>query len=137
MAWHTARRIVNRLMDLAIRYGLPFVTVVLEYGGRKLELDNVLLDTGSASTLFQVDRLTSLDLRMEPEDMIHRIRGVGGTEFVFSKQVDELTIGRLRVRGFEIEVGAMDYGFELDGIIGLDFLRAVRAKINLGDLTIA
>lgn len=30
----------------------------------------------------------------------------------------------------------MDYGFNLDGIVGLDFLRAVRAKIDLGDLTI-
>jgi hypothetical protein len=24
---------------------------------------------------------------------------------------------------FTIEIGAMDYGFEIDGIVGLDFLR--------------
>lgn len=68
--------------------------------------------------------------------MIRRIRGVGGTEFVFSKRVDELSVGDLSVSHFDIEVGAMDYGFDLDGIIGLDFLRAVRAKIDLGALTI-
>lgn len=79
----------------------------------------------------------TIDLRMEPEDMIHRIRGVGGTEFVFSKQIDTLAVGGLLVNGFEIEVGAMDYGFDLDGIIGLDFLRAVEAKIDLGNLTIS
>ncbi len=124
-------------MNLSIHYGLPFVTATIEYGGRNLDLANVLLDTGSAGTLFQVERLMAIGLRMEPEDMIRRIRGVGGTEFVFSTRVDVLAVGGLRVSRFEIEVGAMDYGFDLDGIIGLDFLRAVRAKIDLGDLTIS
>ncbi len=123
-------------MNLSIRYELPFVTVTIRYKGRNLELDNVLLDTGSAGTLFHVERLMTVGLLMEPEDMIRRIRGVGGTEFVFSKRVDELAVGDLSVSHFDIEVGAMDYGFDLDGIIGLDFLRAVRAKIDLGALTI-
>ena len=68
--------------------------------------------------------------------MIRLIRGVGGTEFVFSKPVDGLSVGNLGVGHFDIEVGGMDYGFDLDGIIGLDFLRAIRAKIDLGALTI-
>lgn len=124
-------------MNLSIRYGLPFVTAIIEYNSRILNLDNVLLDTGSASTLFQVERLMTINLNMEPDDLIRRIRGVGGTEFVFSKRVDKLSVGDLSVERFEIEVGAMDYGFDLDGIIGLDFLRAVEAKIHLGELTIS
>ena len=124
-------------MNLDIRYGLPFVIATIKYRGRSIDLANVLLDTGSAGTIFQVERLMTIDLSMEPEDMIHRIRGVGGTEFVFSKQIDTLAVGGLLVNGFEIEVGAMDYGFDLDGIIGLDFLRAVEAKIDLGNLTIS
>ncbi|CUS04522.2 conserved protein of unknown function [Candidatus Promineifilum breve] len=71
-------------MNLSIRYGLPFVSAEIEYNGRTQKLDNVLLDTGSAGTLFQVDRLMEIDLRMEPQDLVRRIRGVGGTEFVFS-----------------------------------------------------
>jgi hypothetical protein len=124
-------------MNLSIRYGLPFVNARIEYGGRVLELSNVLLDTGSAGTLFRVDQLSAISLSMEPEDMLHRIRGVGGTEFVFSKRVDALFVGGLRVSHFEIEVGALDYGFDLDGIVGMDFLMAVRARIDLGDLTIS
>ncbi|WP_374687730.1 retropepsin-like aspartic protease [Promineifilum sp.] len=124
-------------MNLTIRDGLPFVTAEIEYGGQLLTIENALLDTGSAGTLFQVERLLTVGVRMEPDDMIRRIRGVGGTEFVFSKQIDALTVGGLRVRGFEVEVGALDYGFDLDGIIGLDFLMAVGAKIDLGDLTIS
>lgn len=124
-------------MNLSIRYGLPFLPATIEYNNRSLTLENVLLDTGSASTLFHVERLMAVNWVMEPDDMIRRIRGVGGTEFVFSKQVDALSVGRLRVAQFEIEVGAMEYGFELDGIIGLDFLRADGAKIDLGELTIS
>ena len=70
----------------------------------------------------------------EPEDFVHRIRGVGGSEFVFTKRVDELKVGGLKVSGFELEIGAMNYGFDMDGIIGLDFLTAVGALIDLDEM---
>ena len=37
---------------------------------------------------------------------------------------------------FEAEVGEMDYGFEIGGILGMDFLRSARAIIDPGELTI-
>lgn len=37
---------------------------------------------------------------------------------------------------FTVESGAMDYGFELDGIIGLDLLQQMKAIINLDKLII-
>ncbi len=42
---------------------------------------------------------------------------------MFSKTIDRLSLGELTVADFEIEVGAMDYGFsfELEGIVGMDF----------------
>jgi len=42
----------------------------------------------------------------------------------------------LLISNFEIEVGAMDYGFDLDGIIGMDFLSQVGAIIDLAKLEI-
>jgi hypothetical protein len=36
----------------------------------------------------------------------------------------------------EIEVGGLDYGFELGGILGMDFLLASGARIDLQQLTI-
>lgn len=68
--------------------------------------------------------------------MVHRIRGVGGAEFVFTKKVDQLVLDELQVSNFEIEVGAMDYGFEMDGIIGMDFLITTGALIDLSQLEI-
>ncbi len=37
---------------------------------------------------------------------------------------------------FQVEIAAMDYGFEMDGIIGLDFLLRAKAKIDLERLKI-
>lgn len=35
-----------------------------------------------------------------------------------------------------IEIGAMNYGFDLEGIIGLDLLQQLKAVINVNELTI-
>lgn len=83
-----------------------------------------------------VDWVETIDLLPEPVDPIRQIRGIGGTEFVFSKQVEQLVAGELAVNDFDIEVGAMKYGFALDGIIGLDFLLKTKAVINLAHMEI-
>ncbi len=124
-------------MNIRLQYGLPFVTVTLRFRGQSLVFNNVLLDTGSASTIFPIEKVLTIGIYPESDDLIHRIRGVGGTEFVFSKRVDQLELNGLIVSNFEIEVGAMAYGFELDGIIGMDFLLATSAHIDLANLNIS
>lgn len=123
-------------MKIRLRHGLPFVAVEAEYRGRRLILENTLLDTGSAGTVFSADKLLSISLEYEPEDTVRRIRGVGGAEFVFTKRIDGVIIGDLVARDFEIEVGAMDYGFEIDGILGMDALIGIGAVIDLVTLEI-
>jgi hypothetical protein len=56
-----------------------------------------------------------------PEDTLHTIRGIGGSEVVFSRQVDYLAVADRALNGFEVEIGGMDYGFEINGILGMDF----------------
>jgi hypothetical protein len=124
------------MTPIQLRDGLPFVVVTLTYQGQQLELESVLLDTGSAGTIFPTDKLLSVGLHYDPEDMVNRIWGVGGAEFVFAKRIDQLSLGELRVQDFEIEVGSMDYGFEMDGIIGMDFLVQVGALIDLSQLEV-
>lgn len=123
-------------MKIRLEHGLPYITISIEFRGKQLALENVLLDTGSAGSVFAADKLLGIGLQYEPNDSIHRIRGVGGTEFVFTKSVDRLTLDKLEASHFEIEVGAMDYGFEIDGIVGMDFLVQVGALIDLARLEI-
>ena len=123
-------------MKIYFRDNLPYVTASLTYQGQKLSFKNVLLDTGSAGVIFSTDRVETIGLTYAPEDTVHRIRGVGGTEFVFMKKIDCLAIGDLRVDDFQIEIGAMDYGFDIEGIIGMDFLTQVGAIIDLKKMEI-
>jgi predicted aspartyl protease len=122
-------------MQLTLVDNLPFVTVTLHYDGRRIEIPKVLVDTGSASTILSADMVSQVELVPEPDDNLHAIRGVGGSEVVFFRRIDRLQIGSERgLDGFEIEVGGMDYGFEINGILGMDFLMGVGAIINLRDI---
>ena len=123
-------------MKIEIRNGLPHVTVALFHDGQQLDLPDVLLDTGSAGSVFSADKLSLIGLAYEPADTVHRIRGVGGSEFVFTKQVDRIAMDGLHMDAFNIEVGALDYGMNISGILGTDFLVAVGAVIDLARLEV-
>lgn len=123
-------------MKIRLQDGLPYVMVSITHHDQQLALENVLLDTGSAGTIFPTDKVLTIGLQYEADDTVHRILGVGGAEFVFAKEVDCLSLGEVQVNDFEIEVGAMDYGFEIDGIIGMDFLTQVGAVVDLAELEV-
>ena len=55
---------------------------------------------------------------------------------VFSRRVEYVQIGQCQLRDFEIEIGGMDYGYEINGILGMDFLTQGRALINLKEMRI-
>ena len=123
-------------MKIHLNDGLPYISASLFYQNQRLELANVLLDTGSAGTILSADRVLEVGLHYEVNDIVHRIRGVGGAEFVFTKIVDKLALNELQVNDFEVEIGAMDYGIDIDGIIGMDFLTLIGATIDLHRLEI-
>src|SRR4051794_324458 len=104
-------------MKIRLEHGLVYVEAILTFRGRILPLSNVILDTGSASTIFAADRLLAMGFVRELADAVGRFGGVGGTEFVFTRGLDRLVVGEMGVDGFEIGVGAMDYGFPADGIL--------------------
>lgn len=118
-------------MKLRLAQGLVYVEMDVTFRGRSLHLSDVILDTGSAGTIFAADRLLEIGVAPEPADAIRRIRGVGGTEYVFTKSLDRLAVGEMEIDRFEIEIGAMDYGFPADGILGLDYLLKAGALIDL------
>ncbi len=123
-------------MNIHITDGLPYTTVTLTSHGRQYAIEHILIDTGSGGSVFSTDMLLSCGIHYGMDDVVHRIRGVGGTEFVFSKTVDQLAVGELICEEFVIEVGVMDYGMPLNGIIGMDFLRTVNAVIDLAQCRI-
>lgn len=121
---------------LIIEDGLLLTDMELTFKGNSLKLKRVLVDTGSGGTIISTDLAETIGIIAEENDMIYRISGIGGSEFVFSKQVGLIKIGQAEIRDFSLEVGAMNYGFDLEGIIGLDFLQQIKAIINIDKLTL-
>jgi hypothetical protein len=66
--------------------------------------------------------------------MIRRVVGIGGAEFVIETRVDSIQSDQLRASDFTIEIGAVSYGYDFDGILGFDFLQQAQAIIDLSTL---
>ncbi|WP_218921352.1 retropepsin-like aspartic protease [Bacillus massilinigeriensis] len=124
------------MKKLLIDEGLLLTEMEVTYKGKTLLLKRVLVDTGSGSTIIKTDLAEIIGIVAEENDMIYRISGVGGSEFVFSKTINSIKIGEKKAGNFTVEIGAMDYGFDLDGIIGLDLLQQMKAIINIDKLII-
>ncbi|MFO1495415.1 MAG: retropepsin-like aspartic protease [Lysobacterales bacterium] len=123
-------------MKLVLRDSLMFVPVTLSYGGATLQIDDILVDTGSTTTLLSIDCVASLGIHPEASDSIRRIRGVGGVEYVFSRRIDAISIAGQRLMPVELEFGGLDYGFQMNGILGLDVLLQMGAVLDLKNLTV-
>ncbi|MFB5268857.1 retropepsin-like aspartic protease [Paenibacillus enshidis] len=117
-------------IDLRLLHGLPLVCIDVVFSGRRLYLENVLLDTGSAGIILDADKVAEIGVRPEGTDRTAIIHGIGGTEIVFTKWFDAVVLGDWTVSGCKVEIGAMDYGIEIDGILGFDFIRTAGLLID-------
>lgn len=123
-------------MTMNIRYGLPFVELEVTFREKKLKLNNVLLDTGSAGTIFNANVVEEIGVVPEKNDIVDTIRGVGGVEYVYVKNFDLLQFGEISQNNFEVEIGNMDYGIEIDGILGFDFIRSANLVIDTNKMLV-
>lgn len=124
------------MKKLVIDEGLLLTDMEITYRGRKKYLSRVLVDTGSSSSIISSDIAESIGIYPEASDPIFRICGVGGSEIVFSKMIDSIRIGEIETEQIQIEIGSMNYGFHLEGIVGLNLLKQMKAMINIEKLQI-
>lgn len=124
------------MVKIQLKYGLPFCSIDIKHKGKILTLDNILIDTGSGGTILKMDEVEKIDISIEVTDSIESIQGVGGNEFVYKKVIDEVSLGEYRVNNFKVEIGVMDYGFNINGIIGINFLKEINAVIDLKQMVI-
>ncbi|MCM3390085.1 aspartyl protease family protein [Ureibacillus chungkukjangi] len=124
------------MKKLSINEGLLLTDMEIQYKGRNLHLTRVLIDTGSSSSIISSEIAEMIGIFPEAEDPIYRVYGIGGSEIVYSKILDSIHIGQMKAEQIEMEIGEMDYDFQLDGIIGLNLLMRMKALINIEKLLI-
>lgn len=110
--------------------GLPFVSAALTVENQQLQFNNVLIDTGAASSVFCTDKLFEFGLGLQPTDIVLEMAGIGGSERVFQRTVNSIQFGEILVNNPTVQFGEMDYGFDIDGIIGVDILVAAPVLID-------
>jgi hypothetical protein len=123
-------------MKIDILYGLPFVKLGVQYRGKRLNLNKVLLDTGSAETILNANVVDEMGVVPEENDTVDIIRGVGGVEYVYVKNFEKLILGEITQENFQVEIGNMEYGMEIDGILGFDFIQSSKLVIDSKELLI-
>lgn len=129
-------RISEMAVKLELLYGLPVVEIDVIFQGRRLLLNRVLLDTGSAGTILDADAVSEIGVRPEGDDKTAIVHGIGGTEIVFTKWFDSVILGDWSVGSCKVEIGAMDYGIDVQGIVGFDFIQAARLIIDADKLLV-
>lgn len=125
-------------MKLQMINGLPIVTLTMTYGEKAIELNNVLLDTGCAATIFDTNILESIDINIDYKNgKARRMYGVGGeAELCFEQKIENLEIDGQFLDSFLLQLGSVleDYNFE--GILGNDFMIKMGMVVDFSNLTI-
>ena len=78
---------------LVLQDSLPFVTVRISHHGQESEAPDVLVDTGSASTVIAAEVMARLAVVAEAGDRLRTLRGIGGRELVFTRRSDQGALG--------------------------------------------
>lgn len=114
------------MIELRQENKLLLCALEIKINEQVLNLKNVLVDTGSATTLINSDYI-----KTNGTEIIDTIYGVGGYETILNKHVDIFKVNGFIIENFKIDLGDMDFGIQLDAILGLDTLTILRANINI------
>ena len=90
------------------------------------------IDTGSATTLINSDYIF-----LDGSEKFINIYGVGGYEAVLNKYFNQIIINETKLNDVELSVGELDYGIDIDMLIGLDLLKKLNANINIKDMILS
>ena len=117
-------------MNFDWKKGLIWVDITLEYHGNKYHIQNCIVDTGSASTAFDID-LVEFDYSRPTQ--IKRLSGIGGTQEVVSQKVESLSIGDIEINDLQIEFGSLQNSYGINGFIGTDVLSRFQVNIDFSN----
>lgn len=110
-------------MKITMVSGLPIVSIKITYLGNTLLLDNVLLDTGCAVSVFDTDKVEEVGLLIDRKSgKAVRMFGVGGqSELCYQQSVTNISINNINFDIFTLQLGMTKIPYGFDAILGADF----------------
>jgi hypothetical protein len=111
-------------MKIEMCDGLPLVSVLLSYNGKIMQLNDVLLDTGCSTTIFDTDEVEAIGLIIDRNNgRPRRMYGVGGeSELCYEQLVSNIKINNHLFDSFQLQLGITKETYGFNGILGIDFM---------------
>lgn len=119
-------------MKLLFDGNLLTVTLSVNFRGNKIQIEDVIVDTGSSHTVFSPDVLGQIGVTYENGDPVYEAYGIGGSVPFYTKVLDEIIIDSLKIENIEIDVGMLPKSHK--GLLGLDILKTNRFVVDMDKL---
>lgn len=126
------------MIKIEYKDGLLFTSLEIFFRGSSLVIDNIVIDTGATETIISPDVVEEIGIFAELEDDVHSFYGVGGSlHNFFSKPVDGITLGNVKLNKTKLDFGVVDPQEQINGLLGLDILKRLNAVIDLKELSLS
>ncbi len=120
---------------LTVRHELLFTRAALKYQNR-IRAVNLLLDSGSTYTILSWEVLLSLKLEPATSSIRRSIMTASGLLVLPEVAIDEFhSLGQL-VKQFPVLAHIIPLGSQVDGLLGMNFLRQFETALNFKQATI-
>jgi predicted aspartyl protease len=124
-------------MEVEYKEGLLFTTIGISFQGKLKIINNIVIDTGAAESIISPDVVEDIGIFAEQGDSINSFYAVGGSlHNYYTKQVQEVSLGRIGLRDVQMDFGVIDPKGNINGLLGLDLLMKIGAVIDLKRLSI-
>ena len=108
-------------MKFDYKNGLIWISLIIEYDGKEIQIDNCILDTGSATTAIDIELI---DFNYKKPSTVKRLKGIGGgTQEVIGQEVAKIIIDDGQIAYVEVEFGDIQADLGINGFVGTDILK--------------
>jgi len=110
-------------MKIQMIDGLPVLTITIEYQGKTMTMNDVLLDTGCAISVFDTDIVEEVGLTINRKlGRAIRMHGIGGKgELCYQQNEDKIVINQISMTNFTLQLGMTKTPYGFNAILGADF----------------
>lgn len=120
------------MINLTYKNGLLYANLLLHHDGKEVVVEDVIIDTGAFHTIISPVFLEKLDTEVEIDDEIVNAYGLGGSRSSsLRKRIDKINFGEITLENIRIDFGEIDPHDRVNGLLGLDLLKASKVIIDV------
>ena len=124
-------------MELRLEDGLLLATSAITYNRMRMIFNNVLLDTGCAASVFDIDLMESMGFKPDCKTArIVKMYGVGGSEACIEQRIYDFGIDDHQFTAVTLQFGDIRTRYGFGAILGNDIMSACGLMLDLLHLVI-